>query len=285
MLITHKAGLAALLLTSALTANADFKNIRVTNFQGTYSSPQGSGSADEFLIPSEQEHNSPLYSEIEIFKGNENFQISIDSQDFLWEDVPSVLLEMQSLNWSDIDFNTASKRVSLEVQSLRGVTDQKTVSLSRANANCSHSGEGHQSFVENLLESCLNGTGRLRVASFNNEDKSSLLNKSELTEFIQALHGLDDKAPSTQQELEDIELDIRNNSFEARLKTKIIFNTTVKAEGKSYFDSDEKVIRLRIDKAKAGFLNVTDKVFEELEKKQGEKLRVERPWVFVSVGD
>jgi|GEM_PF-5807341 len=281
MLIKNNVGLTALVFITAFTAHADFKNIRISNFQGQYLSPQGSGKAEEFTIPTVSNANNPLYSEIKIFKGNENFQLSIDQHDFLWEDVPSSLLEMQTLNWSNIDFNTAPKRISLSIQSLQGVSESKKISLSRATASCSHKGETHEDFVDNLLESCLNGSARLRIASFNNEDKSDFLNKSKLTQFIHVLQGINDKAPSVQQELEDVEVNISNHSFEARLKTKVVINATIKAEGRTYFDSEKQIARIRIDKVKASFFNITDKVFEELEKKQGPGLKVDRPWVYV----
>jgi len=283
MLIQNKIKLATLVFMTAFTANADFKNIRISNFQGQYLSPEGTGRADYFSIPTVSNLHAPPYSEIKIFKGNDNFQLSVNEQDYLWEDAPASLLEMQSLNWSNINFNTVPKKISLSIQSLEGATESKRLSLSRASASCSHTGNSHEGFVEDLLESCLNGKARLRITSFNNEDKSDFFNKSELTKFIHVLQGINDKAPSIQQEIEDVEIDISNHSFEARLKTKVVINATIKAEGKTYFDSDEQVARIRIDKVKASFFNITDKVFEELEKNQGTNLRVERPWVYVSL--
>lgn len=281
MLNRHKVGLTVLLFTTALTANADFKNINVMNFKGHYTSPQGSGQALKFSIPKSTQSNTPLYSEIKIFKGNDNFQLSVDQQDYLWEDVPEMLLEIQSAKWSDIDFKSAAKKVSLSARSLDGVTQDKEMSLSRATASCTHTGESHTSFLDNLLESCLNGTARVRANSFNNEDKSGFLDQAALTQFIHVLQGQNDKAPSAQQELKNIKLDVKNNSFEARLKTKVVFNTTIKAKGRSYFDSSEQRVRIRIDKVKAGFLNITDKVFTKLRQMQGPKLKVEHPWVII----
>lgn len=279
----YNAGLATVLLLSSFAIQADFKKVDVTNFNGQYNTPQGSGKADTFSIPIDSSKVDALNVQIEIFKGNENFQISVDENEYLWEDVPSTLLEMESLNWYDIDFNTDTQRVSFNIERLQGITSDKRLNLSKLSSNCQHTRSQLSGFLDNLLESCLNGTARLRINSFQNEDKSLFSDNSQLTRFIHILQGLQVKTPEPQQELEDIELDIQNNSFEARLKTKIVFNTTVKAEGKSYYDSDEKVIRLRIDKAKAGFINVKDKIFEELEKNQGPKLRVERPWVYLKV--
>ncbi len=55
---------------------------------------------------------------------------------------------------------------------------------------------------------------------------------------------------------------------------------TLKISGTIEYLANEKAIRLSITKAKAGIFKIKEKIFEEAEKKESEKLRVERPNIF-----
>ena len=51
----------------------------------------------------------------------------------------------------------------------------------------------------------------------------------------------------------------------------------IKGNGKTYYENNQ--IRIRIDKAKVGFINVRGRLFKELEKLESDKVQVNEPWI------
>lgn len=81
--------------------------------------------------------------------------------------------------------------------------------------------------------------------------------------------------------LRNFDLLVRNKSFDLKVKADLDVSATVKAEGS--FDYNPQRIRIRIDKVKASFLNITNKVFNELEKIQSQNVVVSRPYVTITL--
>lgn len=265
----------------SLSVQAQFLPLEITNLTGSYQDPVGSAKADQFNIPSS---NSTFQQvNIDIFKGNQSYELSVDGEQYLWQDVPQQLMGLESGQWNDINLLSQNKRIELSIDLFRVQTSSTLSALKRASAFCNLSAQVHKSFTDNLLEACLNSRGRLRVDQFSTNSDKNLGQDQLIFTILDSLQGTTLKNPSTQRDVDEIKLDVASNDFELSLSTKVVFNTTVKVEGKSYFEKDKGQIRLRIDKAKAGFLNVKNKLFEALEDSESDKITVNRPWVTLKI--
>lgn len=70
-----------------------------------------------------------------------------------------------------------------------------------------------------------------------------------------------------------------SNTLEFSLKNKV----WIKGNGAIFFDKDTQQVRIRVDKAKTGFLNITGKFFREIKAMENDFLKVERPWITIDL--
>jgi len=70
-----------------------------------------------------------------------------------------------------------------------------------------------------------------------------------------------------------------NNKMNFSIKNKV----WIKGYGAIFFDETKQMVRIRIDKAKTGFINVTGKVFSELKGMENDFIKVNRPWVEITL--
>jgi PhoPQ-activated pathogenicity-related protein len=81
-------------------------------------------------------------------------------------------------------------------------------------------------------------------------------------------------------------LSINNlNIWGTNNKLNFSFKNTVwiKGYGALFYDQANNLIKVRIDKAKTGFINVTGKVFAELKAQENDFITVNRPWVEIQL--
>ena len=90
------------------------------------------------------------------------------------------------------------------------------------------------------------------------------------------------KADTT--EVKNLSLTLNRGDFELEAKANLSLSVTVKGDGKieylapnSGFD-----MRIRVDKLKASFLSIKDKLFDELKKSEGPNLKVAPPYIYIS---
>ena len=60
--------------------------------------------------------------------------------------------------------------------------------------------------------------------------------------------------------------------------------TSLTANGRSWYDLKTKILKIRLDQVKVSFLNITGKVFKELEENQNDNIKVERPYIYIQNG-
>lgn len=101
------------------------------------------------------------------------------------------------------------------------------------------------------------------------------LNLDQLSQFTvtNALNPEDNTTESL-KDLKDIKLIIKDKKFLLSLKTKIVFNFTVKAEGYARYIKDESSIHLKLEKAKAGIFSVKSKILKEIKEANLKNVKV-----------
>lgn len=256
---------------------AEFLQMDIQQFQGQYRAPSGEGSASRFQIPEQLENAQNINLSIE--KTETGYTLVTPSSRYDWGDVPDLLMDVNALRWNGVNVSGATKRFMTNFSSLFIERESSHMSLKSFLLDCQMTTQSHEDFVETLLESCINGVGTARLNEFQKNDKT-IEGHQLMMNFLMAItpHEI---APLSETKIEEINLKINRQSFEASLKTKVVINTTVKMSGAVFYEQDKSQIRLRLDKAKAGFLNVHSQIFEQLEKAQSEKLIVQKPWVTI----
>jgi hypothetical protein len=262
---------------------AELSNINIENFRGEFISPSGSGIAQRFEVPNSSQSNQLKNVQILIEKTESGYTLRSPDNFYQWEDAPSLLMDLELANWNGITVKSQARRFETSATSLVIQRQKNQLSFRNFLVDCRLSSNAHDDFTKTLLEACLNGQSLAKLRSFQKVDKS-FEGSSLLNDLLMAVTNVE-IAPLSETTVENIDLKINRQAFEASLSTKVVFNTTVKVNGMVYYENDQNRIRLRLDRARAGFINVLSQVFEQLEKNQSAKLIVQRPWVTIILED
>ncbi|MEC7278241.1 MAG: hypothetical protein VXV96_18105 [Bdellovibrionota bacterium] len=228
-----------------------FETTEVNNLQGQFQNGQGTGSVDSWTIPGEGSEGQTSFV---LYQESDQFRIQTDESEFLWEGAPDFLLELEKAQWNGVNAKASNQGLNLEVKNLSGISAGDSLLIDRLKANCR--GKSQQSdLLFKLIETC-SFAGDL---SFN---KIVWKGSNPFTEGW---------------------LNLSNGSFSFGLRAKLDFNVKVKGNGHISVKetSDGGEVWIRLDKVKASFLTVTEKVFEAVEDLQATHIRVQRPYIII----
>ncbi len=254
-------------------------DITITNFTGAYEAPSGTGTATRFTIPVSDEFTNNLTIKIEKISGGYN--LILPDQEREWLDPPSALDDVVIARWNGINLSKTATQVNLSGTTLQTVGRAQNLNLKNLSLKCVLDSSNTDE-VNQLMQGCLNKEGTLRLSFVELvKHKSDFLN--ELMAIVEVLVGGDDFTTQSTTLFENIELDIKGDSFTGQIKTKAGITATVKLNGYIRYEEGSQQVRIRIDRARAGILNVIGILFDELTKLESESMVVQRPWVTINL--
>ena len=259
------------LASFALAAFLPFTSfaLTITGFSGRYEAPNGHGIATQFSLPDQSSRKS---IEVIVEGRGEGYVLITPDGEWEWSEPSAWVKDLKNAQWSGVDVVLGDGNSRVAVSTLNGVHEDKSVAVSGLSASCQGSGE--------ILESCLNGRSSIRLGKL---DYASSLRHDTYTEILNALVRALEIPERGSVAVENLKLDVANGKFKGEVSIKASISATVKFEGLIQYNTAEKKVSVRLDKAKALFLDVRGKIFDELEKVQSESLIVQRPWIhFVS---
>lgn len=253
--------------------------LQVSGFRGSYSNDQGSAFAEKWNLPQRTPANQVNFA---VYKEESQFRFTDNSSEYIWEDAPEFLLELEEMNWDQAAAKSGTRTLEATVSQFFGRHPQHTLTLKGLSLSCQGTSK---SILHEAIGSCLN-KGHLGFDLL--ETKSQTSFQFGLYSLLpQELIGLR-PSPMAQSELklENLEFKINRGSFNLSVRAHLDIRLNLKAGGKIKFQAGTTPtsgeLELRIDKVKAGFLTVTGKVFDELEKINDPNIRVARPFVYIS---
>lgn len=251
--------------------------LEISGLRGHYQGDRGTAYADKWQVP--QVPSSTQVS-FELFKENTQFRFTGLDSDFIWEDVPEFLLELEEMRWSQVSAKSGGNSLEAVVYDFFGRHPQHTLVLKGMGLNCHNNSK---STLVPIIESCL-AKGRLGFSLLETKSQSNF--QYELQNLLP--YANKEASPNAQSELklENLDFKITQGSFSLAVRAYLDITLNLKANGHIKFRAGNSPtsgeLEVRIDKVKAGFLNVTGKVFDELEKINDPNIRVARPFVTIT---
>lgn len=242
---TLSLGVGFFLLTSSAMANDYLANVEGLHLN--YSAPSGTASSTHFK-----------YKEYE-FLGHTEYDVELQGGTLFLEtpdgpiqldNLPASLSEVDALTINDLDLVSSSTSLSLSTQRFATQSTDSAMDISRLAIQCSYEDRDDE-FMNEILHSCFNRSGNLSLGGFSSDGKEVLT---------------------------DTQFTIRNNSMNFQMRAQ---GLKIKGNGKTYYENDQ--LRIRIDKAKVGFLNVRGRLFKELEKLESSTVSVHEPWIEIDL--
>ena len=268
-----------LTLSTLTMGYVNANDITITNFTGAYEAPSGAGTATRFTIPISDEFTNNLTIQIEKIAGG--YSLRLPDQEREWLDPPSALDDVVIARWNGINLSKTVTQVNLSGTTLQTVGHAQNLNLKNLSLKCALDNSSPDE-VNQLIQGCLNKEGSLRLGFLELvKHKSDFLN--ELMSVVEVLVAGNDFTAQSTTLFENIELDIKGDNFTGQIKTKAGITATVKLNGYIRYEEGSQQVRIRIDRARAGILNVMGILFDELTKLQSDSMVVERPWVTINL--
>lgn len=239
--------LGMLLLITTLSIFAQDFTGEIRNFNMNYSQPSGSASSDYLNIDPVLYDQRTEY-EVELQAGS--LMLTTPDEMIQIDNLPESILNLNNLTITNLNMNSNASHIHLGITKLKGADAKTTEDIDRFSLNCTKQLSG-STFNETLLHSCLNVNGKLRVAKYKQKGK---------------------------EQFSGLKFDMSNSKLKFQVK---VSGLKAKGKGRTYYQNN--MIRIKIDEAKVGPVNVKNKLFDALKKMRSETVRVNKPWIEIDV--
>lgn len=248
----------SLMLTSSLVWSVS--SVKVQNFNFNYSDGSGVGTAAEFEI---------ITSRTEVLVNRVGSDLEFTSpileQTLVWRNAPQMILDSE-VNVTGLNLNLGK---DFTANLTRGeFNSEKKMTIQNGLAQCLRV-QGADA-IEQVLNGCL-AKGTIKFSNFESRSLDALI--ALLTDTVET--------ESTQVRSLNLSLDKKNFNLTATARFGV--SGTLRAKGTADVDYHNKKATIRVNEVKFGFLNITNKFFSEIEKKDIKGLEVKRPFIYYSL--
>jgi hypothetical protein len=262
-----KSLMLSLVFCSGLVHAETITNLEVKKFNFSYSDPDGEGSAEVFSKTGLKEKGVKVH----VRKEDGNFKLSVfgsEEQEFEFKNAPSFLTEADKISVSDFNLSL-NQRLLLSLGAGRFNSEKSVLKLDNLSLDCDRN-----SSFEDEMDQLI--TGCFQKMSF----KSSKFSSQEVNE---SLAKAITSALNSSVSVNSVDLKVVAGKYNLSADVKADVSGKVKSSGVLSYDAETSVVKLKISEVKFSILNITGKVFDELEKKETDKLKVERPYVYFKI--
>jgi hypothetical protein len=162
------------------------------------------------------------------------------------DSIPSFLTDVDQIKIKSLYLNHNEAVVDLKFNQFFFSKDSSNKTIKNVKFNCPYN-TPIPDFLEQLFSSCLNDRANLSLNSFDSNGNKVV---------------------------SDVKVKINSNQLDFELRA---LGLKIKGEGKTYYQDD--LIRIKIEKARVGIINVRGRLFDELEKFESDYIKVNEPWV------
>lgn len=242
--------------------HAEALNVSVKNFKFDYHAPSGQGSAAEFSYGAET-HKDVTVS-VDKLETSFKFQVTgIEASDYEFKNAPAFLTSAETMSVAGLTV-ALDQSFALSLGSGVFASPKNTLELNGLNVTCNRGAEDEP--LDQLFSGC----------SQNMIFKSSKFTSEGMEEALSAVMAEAIKVTS-------VDLKVSSGKYNLSADVKASVSGKVKSTGSLSYDATKSVLTLKITEVKFSILNITSKVFDELEKKESEKFKVSRPYVYITV--
>lgn len=257
-------------------AHAEALQITVKNFNFTYTDPRGEGEALSFS-------RSPAMTsavQVSVDKVDKDFLLKVsgaENHEFEFKDAPSFMTDAETMQVKDFNLTLAN---SASLSLVQGVFNSKddSLKLEGLTLGCDRN-QAQEQIMDQLITGCIQRMS-LKTSRFSSRAEEGLVGfvTSSVVSALDEGRGL-----TADLGINSLNLSATGGKYELSAEVKAQISGKVKSSGNVSYDSSARKLTLKISEVKFGILNVTGKVFDELKKKESDKLKVSRPYVYYSL--
>lgn len=235
------------------------QNLEIQNFNFDYKNPSGQGSASSF----QYEKSGVQVSVDKIGKEFKLKAIGAVTTEYTLQNAPEVVETAEKMSIQNLNL-TVVETLNFSVARAKFLGKEDRLDLQALSLECDRD-RNQVEAVNQLIAGCIRKL-KLRAERFDS-----------LSEIIA-------KAISDEKEaVKNFRLQISNGKFNFSAGVSVGVPGTVKGKGDVSYSASEKRFAIRISEVKFGILNITGKVFDELQKNESENMKVKRPFVYLKL--
>lgn len=255
-------------------AFAQVSKVEIKNFNFSYKAPRGEGVAETF---SYQKSRMLSSQKISVEKIGEDFKIDLDgveNQEFIFSKPPSVILDAQTIKLSSFNF-LFSDKVNIDLKSADFHSSENNLELDKFTLSCNRM-MTFKEVKDQVISGCVQKMN-MKADSFISDGGSRIEHA-----FIKAIDETFDEFKS-KVKVEDIKLSIINEKLDLSAQIDAQISGKGTGTGTVKYNASTKKVTIKISEFKFGILGVTGRVFDELEKMENDTLKVDKPYIYITV--
>jgi len=274
-----KKSIAMAALVLSFHTFAEYPIFNITNFTGNYQAPEGSGNADTFTIPETSEIRTNAVS-LKVVQKDNGYQFNYGDKEYFYENPPEFLTNVELVTWKNTNLKAKNQKATLSLASFDSTSREVKAKIRDLFFNCIENDSSITDLATKVIDACLaNSQGRFQsvlIKQYNEVDGAV----KGLSDALQLFSTEEQVAGTSTIDLKNLSLNVNNHRFSLSVKVNLSMKATIKASGSSWYEKDKKRIKVKVSKVKAGFFNITNKVFSELKKSETETFIVEKPYIY-----
>ena len=259
--------LLTLLVSS--TAFASFEKLNVKNLDLDYKAPHGSGTVEKVGIGmSLDEGTFP----IEINRTENSFELTSPYVDFTWYRPLKFIYDVEELvtKKASTALGTDVHFIESEYVSLKNKSGE--YKAEKLKLTCDGDAKGE--FEVRLMEDCRN-----------NLDLTIKKIDVPVDFFVKLIESIPQMpAPDMDMPGDNVVGSIKKGDFYLQVYIKYVFYAGLRAWGHVQFENDRKVVAMRVDTIKFGYLPVTGTVMKKLQEIiKSPDVKIDPPWIRINI--
>ncbi len=255
----------------SLNASAAFEKLNVKNLDLDYKAPHGAGTVEKVGIGMSLQ---PEAFPIDINRTENSFEITSPYMDFTWYKPLKFIYDVQELvtKKASVALGTDVHFIESDYVMLKpGKGGEYKAELLKAVCDGDAKGE----FEERLLEDC-------RTKLDLTIKKIDVPVDFFLVRLLESIPQL--PAPDMDMPGDNVVASIKNGDFYLQVYIKYVFYAGLRAWGHMQYENDRKVIALRVDSIKFGYLSVTSLVMKKLQEIiKSPDVKIDPPWIRINI--
>lgn len=252
--------------------HAEPLHVSVKNFNFNYKDPHGEGSATSFSR--NQFVNEEVQVAVDRIDKDLKFNVTgSENLEFELKNAPSFMVEAETMTVSNFNMNLAEKLV-LSLGAGRFNSKDDALKMDGLSLDCARD-LSKQEIMDQLLAGCIQKM-TLKNSKFSSQNTEGLL--GIVTDSIASV--VSEKGDLG---INSLDMKTNNGKYDLSAEVKSSISGKVKSNGNMSYDHVSGKLTIKISEVKFGILNITGKVFDELKKKENEKMKVKEPYVYYSI--
>lgn len=247
--------------------------VNVQNFNFNYQAPFGDGTADVFSY----QNSKTNQQNVKVEKIGEDFKIileGVENQELTLKDAPDMVRNAEKMKLQNVNF-AFNDKISLTMASALFNSPDQNAEMKGMALNCDVI-KTHKEVMDQALLGCIQKM-TLKSSGINTNGETSIANT-----FMSAVDE-GHNALTASVGIKNLNMKVTNGKFDLSADVKAQISGTAKASGTLKYDQSSKMLTIKISEVKFGILNVTSQVFNELKKQESSTLKVDQPYVYITL--